>query len=49
MQFRCLTAYARQMYFKTGLVPSRADLHKVLGTENRNLLQYKAFYSDTAQ
>ncbi len=44
----CGIYYARQMYFKTGLVPSRADLHKVLGTENRNL-HYKAFYSDTAQ
>ena len=36
------------MYFKTGKIPSRADLHKVLATENRNL-HYKAFYSDTAQ
>lgn len=44
----CGIYYARQMYFKTGKIPSRADLHKVLGTENRNL-HYKAFYSDTAQ
>jgi putative transposase len=44
----CGIYYARQMYFKTGRIPSRADLHKVLGTENRNL-HYKAFYSDTAQ
>ena len=44
----CGIYYARQMYFKTGVIPSRADLHKVLGTENRNL-HYKAFYSDTAQ
>jgi len=36
------------MYFNTGKIPSRSDLHKVLGTENRNL-HYKAFYSDTAQ
>lgn len=36
------------MYFNTGKIPTRADLHKVLGTENRNL-HYKAFYSDTAQ
>jgi putative transposase len=36
------------MYFKTGKIPSRSDLHKVLGTENRNL-QYKTFYSDNAQ
>ncbi|HAT13023.1 MAG TPA: transposase [Microcoleaceae bacterium UBA11344] len=44
----CGIYYARQMYFKTGKIPSKADLHKVLGTENRNL-HYKAFYSDTAQ
>jgi putative transposase len=44
----CGIYYARQMYFKTGRIPSRADLHKVLGTENRNL-HYKAFYSDTSQ
>jgi hypothetical protein len=35
----CGIYYARQ---------SRSDLHKVLGSENRNL-HYKAFYSDTAQ
>ena len=40
--------YARQMYFKTGQIPSRSNLHKVLGTKNRNLY-YKAFYSDTSQ
>ncbi len=44
----CRIYYARQIYFKTGKIPSRSDLHKVLGTENRNL-HYKAFYSDTAQ
>ncbi len=44
----CGIYYARQMYFKTGKIPSRAQLHKVLGTENHNL-HYKAFYSDTAQ
>ncbi len=44
----CRIYYARQMYFKTGKIPSRSDLHKVLATENRNL-HYKAFYSDTAQ
>ncbi len=44
----CGIYYARQMYFKTGKIPSRADLHKLLGTENQNL-HYKAFYSDTAQ
>jgi putative transposase len=36
------------MYFKTGKIPNRAELHKVLGTENQNR-HYKAFYSDTAQ
>lgn len=44
----CGIYYARQMYFKAGKIPSPSDLHKVLGTENRNL-HYKAFYSDTAQ
>lgn len=44
----CRIYYARQMYFKAGKVPSRSDLHKVLGTENRNQ-NYKAFYSDIAQ
>ncbi len=44
----CGIYYARQMYFKTGKIPSRTELHKVLGTENQNL-HYKAFYSDTAQ
>jgi len=44
----CDIYYARQMYFKAGKIPSRSDLHKVLGTENRHL-HYKAFYSDTAQ
>jgi IS605 OrfB family transposase len=44
----CGTYYARQLYFKTGNIPSRAQLHKVLGTENRNR-HYQTFYSDTAQ
>jgi IS605 OrfB family transposase len=44
----CGTYYARQLFFKTGRIPSRAKLHKVLGTDNRNI-HYKAFYSDTAQ
>ena len=42
----CGIYYSRQLYFKTGRIPNRAELHKVLGTEN---LHYKAFYSDTAQ
>ena len=33
---------------RTGKIPNRAQLHKVLGTENWNL-HYQAFYSDTAQ
>jgi putative transposase len=44
----CGTYYARQLFFKTGSIPSRAKLHKVLGTNNQNI-HYKAFYSDTAQ
>ena len=44
----CGTYYARQLYFKTGKISNRAQLHKVLGTENRNL-HYQAFYSDSAQ
>ena len=43
----CGIYYSRQLYFKTGRIPNRAELHKVLGTENQNL-HYKAFYSDTA-
>jgi IS605 OrfB family transposase len=44
----CGIYYSRQLYFKTGRIPNRAELHKVLGTENHNL-HYRAFYSDTAQ
>jgi IS605 OrfB family transposase len=44
----CGIYYSRQLYFKTGRIPNRDQLHKVLGTENQNL-HYKAFYSDTAQ
>jgi transposase len=44
----CGIYYARQLFFKTGTIPSRAKLHKILGTDNRNI-HYKAFYSDTAQ
>ena len=44
----CGIYYARQIFFKTGKIPNRAELHKVLGTENQNI-HYKAFYSDTAQ
>ncbi len=44
----CGIYYSRQLYFPTRRIPNRAELHKVLGTENQNL-HYKAFYSDTAQ
>ena len=44
----CGVYYSRQLFFKTGRIPNRAELHKVLGTENQNL-HYQAFYSDTAQ
>lgn len=33
----CRIYYARQMYLKTGQIPSRLELHKVLATENRAL------------
>jgi len=33
----CGTYYARQIYFKTGKISNRSQLHKVWGTENRNL------------
>ncbi len=44
----CGIYYARQLFFKSGRVPNRAELHKVIGTANQNL-HYQAFYSDTAQ
>ena len=44
----CGIYYARQLFFKTGKIPDRAELHKVIGTKNQNL-HYQAFYSDTAQ
>ena len=44
----CGVYHSRQIYFKTGRIPNRAELHKVLGTDNQNM-HYKAFYSDTAQ
>ena len=33
----CGIYYSRQIYFKEGRIPNRAELHKVLGTENQNL------------
>jgi len=44
----CGVYYSRQLFFKTGRIPNRAELHKVIRTENQNL-HYQAFYSDTAQ
>ena len=44
MAFTTLASYIS----RTGRIPNRAELHKVLGTENPNL-HYRPFYSDTAQ
>ena len=44
----CGIYYLRQLFFKTGKITNRAELHKVIGTDNQNL-HYQAFYSDTAQ
>ena len=44
----CGIYYSRQLFFKTGKIPSKADLHKELGTKQRNP-HYQALYSDTAQ
>lgn len=44
----CGIYYSRQYYFKTGKFPSRADLHKQIGTIQKNK-HYQALYSDTAQ
>ena len=44
MAFTTLASYIS----RTGRIPNRAELHKVVGTENHNL-HYRAFYSDTAQ
>jgi putative transposase len=44
----CGIYYARQLYFKTGRIPNKAELHKKLGTEHQNK-HFKVFYSQTAQ
>ena len=44
----CGIYYSRQLFFKTGKLPSRADLHKELGTISKNP-HYHSLYSDTAQ
>jgi putative transposase len=44
----CGTYYSRQYYFKTGKFPSKANLHKQIGTIQKSK-HYQALYSDTAQ
>ncbi len=44
----CGVYYSRQYYFKTGKFPSKVDLHKQIGTIQKNK-HYQALYSDTAQ
>ncbi len=44
----CGIYYSRQYYFHTGKFPSIADLHKQIGTIQKNK-HYQALYSDTAQ
>lgn len=41
----CGTYYARQLYFKTGKLPSKFDLHKSF----KNNLHFRAMYSHVAQ
>lgn len=41
----CGTYYARQLFFKTGKIPSKFDLHKLLKTN----LHFQAMYSHVAQ
>jgi putative transposase len=42
-------SYTRTLlFFETGKIPSRADLHKEIGTRNQNK-HYQAFNLDTAQ
>lgn len=41
----CGTYYARQLYFKTGTIPSKFDLHKLF----KNNLHFQAMYSHVAQ
>jgi len=44
----CGIYYSRQLYFKTGKIPTAFDLQKQLGTVQQNK-NYQALYSDTAQ
>lgn len=41
----CGTYYSRQLYFKTGKIPSKYDLHKLF----KDNLHFKALYSHVAQ
>ncbi len=41
----CGTYYARQLYFKTGKIPSKFDLHKLLKSNPH----FQAMYSHVAQ
>ena len=41
----CGTYYSRQLYFKTGKIPSKADLHRLLKTNPH----FKSLYSHVAQ
>lgn len=44
----CGTYYARQLFFKTGKFPSKFDLHRVIGTEQKNV-HFQALLGETSQ
>jgi putative transposase len=44
----CGTYYSRQMFFKTGKIPGKYDLHKAIGTEQKNV-HYRALLGETSQ
>ena len=44
----CGIYYSRQLFFKTGRFPSKVDLHREIGTNQKNP-HYSALHSDTAQ
>ena len=44
----CGIYYSRQLYFKTGKIPTAFDLNKQIGSIQQNK-NYQALYSDTAQ
>lgn len=41
----CATYYARQLYFKTGKIPNKYDLHKLF----KDNIHFQAMYSHVAQ